>query len=155
MQTITSALQLEASQIRSILQKQADDLSADLSRAEKQFTTLGEALKQRTDAAYALLDRVAEHYNDVTRTAAQDIETLAERLEQVTGQSQGKVEALSATLTQQLSIIGNGSTQLEAQGQSTDHCLRQNSSASLRRQCDVDHHARSLQQQRAADHVSP
>ncbi|MFY9288333.1 MAG: hypothetical protein WAO98_07500 [Alphaproteobacteria bacterium] len=114
MQLITSALQNEATQIRSILQKQADDLGADLSRAEKQFGTLGDALKQRTDAAYALLDRVAAHYNETTRAAAQDLEMRTERLEQAAGQAQGKVEALSATLTQQLSLIGNGSSQMEA-----------------------------------------
>jgi hypothetical protein len=113
-QTVTSALQSEATQIRAVLQKQADDLSADLTRAERQFETLGETLKQRTDAAYALLDRVATHYNEVTRTTAQDLETRTQRLEQATAQANSKVETLSATLTQQLSLIGNGSSQLEA-----------------------------------------
>ncbi len=114
MQVVTAALQNEATQIRSILQKQADDLSTDLSRAEKQFTTLGESLKQRTDAAFALLDRVAEHYNEVTRGTAQDLEDRATRLENVASQAQGKVEAYNAALVQQLSLIGNGTTQLEA-----------------------------------------
>jgi hypothetical protein len=114
MQIIASTLQNEASQIRAILQKQADDLGADLSRAEKQFSTLGDALKQRTDAAYALLDRVAVHYNETTRSATQDLESRTQQLEQVTGQAQAKAETLSATLTQQLSLIGNGASQLEA-----------------------------------------
>lgn len=113
MQMITGSLHNEAVQIRAVLQKQADDLAADLSRAEKQFSTLGDSLKQRTDAAYALLDRVAAHYNETARTAAQDFETRTERFEQVTGAAQGKVEALSATLAQQLSLVGNGTGQLE------------------------------------------
>lgn len=114
MHTIASALQNEALQIRAILQKQSDDLSADLSRAEKQFISLGDALKQRTDSAYALLDRVASHYNEVTRAASQDLETRTQHIEQSTGQAQSKVENLTAVLTQQLSLIGTGTTQLEA-----------------------------------------
>ena len=115
MQMVTANLQNEATQIRALLQKQADDLGVDLNRAEKQFATLGEALKQRTDAAYALLDRVAVHYNETTRAASQDLDQRAEQLQQITSQVQGKSEALSATLAQQLSMIGNGTNQLEAQ----------------------------------------
>lgn len=114
MQMVTANLQNEATQIRALLQKQADDLGNDLSRAEKQFSMLGEALKQRTDAAYALLDRVAVHYNETTRTASLDLDQRAERLEQVVGIAQNRAEHLSAALTQQISLIGNGSTQLEA-----------------------------------------
>lgn len=115
MQIVTSALQTEASQIRSILQKQTDELGADLSRAEKQFLNIGDALKQRTDSAYALLDRVAAHYNEVTRGAAQELEGRAQRFEQTTAQAQSKADAFATSLTQQLGLIGNGSTQLEAQ----------------------------------------
>jgi hypothetical protein len=115
MQMITSTVQNEATQIRTVLQKQADDLATDLSRAEKQFSNLGDALKQRTDAAYAVLDRVAQHYNETTRTTTQDFETRTQKLEQVTGQAQGKVDALIAGLTQQLTLITNGTNQLEAQ----------------------------------------
>ncbi len=115
MKTITSALQGEATQIRAVLQKQADDLSADLSRAEKQFMTLGEAIQQRTDAAYALLDRVAMHYNDVTRNASQDLETRVQRLDQVTGQAQGRIESLNNVLTQQANLVGSNAAQLEVQ----------------------------------------
>lgn len=113
MQLITTALQNEAAQIRSVLQKQADDLGADLSRAEKQFSTLGEALRQRTDAAYALLDRVAVHYNETTRTAAQDLEMRTQRIEQVTGQAQDKVEALNTTLAEQIGLLDTGASKLE------------------------------------------
>jgi hypothetical protein len=115
MQIVTGALQGEATQIRSILQKQADDLSADLTRAEKQFAMLGDALKQRTDAAYGLLDRVAAHYNETTRAAAQELDARTQRLEQVTSQAQSKAETLSTTLEQQLSLLGNGTSQFEAQ----------------------------------------
>jgi DNA repair exonuclease SbcCD ATPase subunit len=114
-QTVTSALQTEASQIRSTLQKQADDLNADLARAERQFVALGESLKQRTDAAGAFLDRMAEHYEEVTRTAADEFTARASKLEQTATAAHSKVEALSSTLAQQLSLIGNGTTQLEAQ----------------------------------------
>jgi methyl-accepting chemotaxis protein len=114
MQVVTSALQNEAAQIRSILQKQAEELGADLSRAEKQFTVLGDALKQRTDTAYSLLDRVAAHYNETTRTTAQDLDSRIQHFEQATAQAQSRAEAFNATLTQQLSLIGNGTNQLEA-----------------------------------------
>ncbi|HUY68345.1 MAG TPA: hypothetical protein VMV79_03485, partial [Alphaproteobacteria bacterium] len=113
MQTVTSALQNEASQIRSILQKQADDLGADLSRAEKQFAVLGDALKQRTDAAYTLLDRVAVHYNEVTRAAAVDLDARIERFEETAEKAQSRAESFTAALTQQLSVIGNGAAQLD------------------------------------------
>ncbi len=115
MQMITSSLHNEATQIRAILQKQADELAADLSTAEKQFSTLGDALKIRTDAAYALLDRVAVHYNETTRAASQELDARAQRFEQVTSQAQGKADVFAATLSQQLSMIGNGTNQLEAQ----------------------------------------
>ncbi|MGE3623461.1 MAG: hypothetical protein AB7H77_06290 [Bdellovibrionales bacterium] len=115
MQIVTSALQNEASQIRSILQKQTDELSADLSRAEKQFLTIGEALKTRTDSAYALLDRVAAHYNEVTRTAAQELEMRAQRFEQTTAQAQTKADAFATTLSQQIGTITNSTAQLENQ----------------------------------------
>lgn len=115
MQLITTALQNEASQIRAVLQKQADDLGADLNRAEKQFATLGDALRQRTDSAYSLLDRVAAHYNETTRAAAQELDARTLRLEQVAGQTQGKVETLTGAIAQQLGMIGSGTTQLESQ----------------------------------------
>ncbi|MER2520984.1 MAG: hypothetical protein ABTQ34_09955 [Bdellovibrionales bacterium] len=115
MQLITTALQNEASQIRAVLQKQADDLGADLNRAEKQFATLGDALRQRTDSAYTLLDRVAAHYNETTRAAAQELDARTMRLEQVAGQTQSKVESLTGSIAQQLGMIGSGTTQLESQ----------------------------------------
>ncbi|MBV8061608.1 MAG: hypothetical protein JO126_02105 [Alphaproteobacteria bacterium] len=115
MQMITGNLQSEATQIRTILQKQSDDLAADLQRAEKQFASLGEALQQRTDAAYALLDRVATHYNETTRAAAQDLDQRTQQLEQATGTVQGKVEQLTTALMAQLSLVGNGAQQLDAQ----------------------------------------
>lgn len=115
MQMITGNLQHESTQIRAILQKQSDDLSADLQCAEKQFVALGEALQQRTDAAYALLDRVATHYNETTRAAAQDLDQRTQQLEQATHTAQGKVEQLSTTLLAQLGLLGNGTQQLEVQ----------------------------------------
>ena len=115
MQMITSALQAESSQIRNILQKQADDLGADLSRADKQFSLLGETLKQRTDAAYALLDRVAVHYNETTKVAAHEIEARTQRLEIATGAAQQKVDGLSGALARQLELIDDGVVRVETQ----------------------------------------
>ena len=115
MQMINASLQSEAAQIRAVLQKQADDLAADLSNTEKQFNTLGETLKQRTDAAYALLDRVATHYNETTSAASKDLDARTDRLEQAAGSAQSKAEALSAALTQQLNLINTGAVQLETQ----------------------------------------
>ena len=66
-------------------------------------------------SAYALLDRVAIHYNETTRAAAQDLEARTQRIEQVTGQAQGKVESLNASLSTQLGLLENGSSKLEAQ----------------------------------------
>ncbi|MDD3289123.1 MAG: hypothetical protein PHX43_09035, partial [Alphaproteobacteria bacterium] len=115
LQTVTSALQGEAMQTRAALQKQADDLNVDLSRAEQQFASIGEALKHRTDSAYSLIDRVAVHYSETTRKAADEIEARTTKLEHVTSQANGKVEALNSALLQQLNLIGNGAGQLEAQ----------------------------------------
>ena len=110
---ITAALQGEATQIRSMLQKQADELGADLARAEKNFSTLGEAIQQRTDAAYSMLDRVATHYNETTSAAAQNLEARTDRLSEVTGQVQDKIETLGSSLGAQLVQLGNGSAQME------------------------------------------
>ncbi len=113
-QIVTSALQTEAAQIRAVLQKQADDLNADLARAEQKFTILGESLKQRTDTAQALLDRMATHYGEMTRATADEFETRAAKLGQTAAQAQTNVETLNNVLQQQISLIGTGSTQLEA-----------------------------------------
>jgi len=112
-QVVTTALLNEAAQIRSVLQKQADDLNADLLRAERQFMGLGESLKQRTDVAYALLDRMATHYNEMTRSVTDEFDLRATRLEQTAAATHGKVEDLNTSLAQQLNLIGSGASQLE------------------------------------------
>jgi len=114
-QLVTSSLQGEAAQIRSMLQKQADDLNADLVRAEHQFTKAGDSLKQRTDAAYALLDRLAAHYNETTRSVSDEFETRAEKLGVSASDAHDKVSGLNTALAQQVSLIGNSATQLESQ----------------------------------------
>jgi SMC interacting uncharacterized protein involved in chromosome segregation len=112
-QLVTAALQNEAAQIRTSLQKQSDDLANDLARAERQFTTLGDQVKQRTDAAYALLDRMADHYNQLTRAATDEFEARAGKLEQSATQASGKVEQLNSAIGSQLTLITNGTAQLE------------------------------------------
>lgn len=112
-QVVTSSLQNEAAQIRSVLQKQADDLAHDLARAERQFTMLGEQLKQRTDAAYGMLDRMADHYNQLTRAASDEFETRAHKLELTATQATGKVQELSNDIQGQISLITGSTVQLE------------------------------------------
>jgi len=114
-QIVTTALQNEAAQIRSVLQKQADDLNADLARAERQFSAIGESLKQRTDVAYAMLDRMATHYNEMTRSVTDEFDLRATKMEQTATSAHNKVEELNTSLSQQLNLIGTGTTQLEAQ----------------------------------------
>ncbi len=117
MKLMTAGLQTEATQIRAILQKQVDDLSADLNLAERQFSLLSDGLRQRTDAIHSLLDRVTAHYNDATRTTAEDLESRAERYGQITDQGQAKSEAFAAALSQQILALTSGATQLETQAQ--------------------------------------
>jgi len=114
-QIVTSALQNEAAQIRAMLQKQADDLNADLERAERQFIAAGESLKLRTDAAYSLLDRMAAHYNEATRAVAEELESRAAKLGQTAAEAHEKVSSLSSALAQQASQIANSAVQMESQ----------------------------------------
>jgi chromosome segregation ATPase len=113
MQLVTAALQSEATQTRAALQKQAEDLNADLVRAEDQFGKLGDSLKQRTDVAYSLIDRVAVHYNEITRQTTEEFEERTNKINLATTQANDKVEALNASLRQQLNMIGSGTSQLE------------------------------------------
>ncbi|MDR3450489.1 MAG: hypothetical protein P4M15_12230, partial [Alphaproteobacteria bacterium] len=74
MKDVTAALQNEAAKIQSLLQKQTEEVGNDLAAAEQKFTSLGEVIRDRADAAYALLDHVASHYDDVTKTTFTDAE---------------------------------------------------------------------------------
>lgn len=113
--SISTGLQNEIAQIRANLRQQSEELGADLGRAQQKFVALGEELQQRTDAAYGLLDRVAMHYNETTQAAASNMEARTDRLQLITSIAQSKSESLSAALTQQLSVVGNGANQLEMQ----------------------------------------
>jgi hypothetical protein len=64
---ITVALQAEASQIQTLLHQQTETISGDLTRAEQKFTSIGETIRERADAAHALLDRTAAHYGEVSQ----------------------------------------------------------------------------------------
>lgn len=112
--TIVNALQNEAMQMRSTLDKQALEINAELSRVGNRFTELGEQLKTRTTDAYALLDRVAAHYNDITMAAASEFETRANMLDRTASDTVAKVQSLSASMEGQLSTINDGSRQLES-----------------------------------------
>jgi len=111
-QFVTSALQNEAAAMRATLEKQAADINAELGRAGSQFVELGERLKERTETAYGLLDRVAAHYNEVTRAATEDMEHRATKLDMTASETTGKVQSLSAALESQLSLINAGSEKI-------------------------------------------
>ncbi len=113
-QTVTTLLQNEAVAVRETLAKQATDISEQLSRAGTQFTDLGATLKERTEAAYALLDRVAAHYNEMTRAASEDFEARASKLDQTAGGATDKVRLLTQSMEQQLGLIASGASKVEA-----------------------------------------
>lgn len=113
-QMVIAALQDETAQVRTSLQKQADGINNDLARSEKQFIVLGDSLKQRTDTAYALLDRVSAHYNEVTRAATEEFESRAGKLEKTAMETTVKVDALTSTIGQQLDLIGTGAARIES-----------------------------------------
>lgn len=112
--TIVAALQNEALQMRSTLDKQSVEINAELARVGNRFTEIGTQLKQRTDDAYALLDRVALHYNEMTAAAANDFETRANTLENTAAETVAKVQALSTAMDAQLSTINTGARQLQS-----------------------------------------
>ena len=99
---VTTALQAEAAQIQSILRQQTEEINSDLVRAEQKFSTLGETIREKADAAYALLDRTATHYSDVTQKIDQSAET-----------AHGKVEILHAALVRQADYIGGEAVKIE------------------------------------------
>jgi hypothetical protein len=115
MKMVTSALQTEANQIRAILQKQSDDLEADLNRAEKQFGMLTETMQQRTDTVHALLERVVTHYNESTRTTSDTIEARAARFGEVATDAQDKAGLFATSLAQQITAVTSGAGQIETQ----------------------------------------
>jgi hypothetical protein len=112
-QAVTANLQNEASTMRVILEKQAEALRADLSKAERQFVDLGETLKQKTDAAYALLNRVAAHYDEVTRSSATTFEAHADKLGTKATEANGKVDLLNTSLSRQIELLATNALQVE------------------------------------------
>ncbi len=110
-----SAITDESSQIRSVLQTQADGISSDIATAERQFAALGDSLRQKTEAAYAALDHVAARYNEVTRAAAEEFESKAKNLDQTASIAWGKMDALGASMAQQIGMIGSGTGQMDEQ----------------------------------------
>ncbi|MGE4350739.1 MAG: hypothetical protein AB7E52_00960 [Bdellovibrionales bacterium] len=110
---VTTALQNEAAAIRSTLEQQAQEINNELTRAGSRFKEMGEELKERTDNAYAMLDRVAAHYNEMTHAAAQDIENRASKLDMTASEATGKVQSLSAAMESQLSMINEGTGKID------------------------------------------
>ncbi len=99
---VAATLQAEAAQIQSILRQQTLDIGTDLARAEQKFSTIGETIREKADAAYALLDRTAAHYSEVAGTLDQTVDT-----------AQGKVEKLHAALARQADQIGSDAIKIE------------------------------------------
>jgi len=110
---VTTALQNEAAVMHTTLEKQAANINAELSRAGATFVELGEKLKDRTDSAYALLDRVAAHYNEITRAASEELEKRATNLDLTASSSLGKVQSLSASMEAQIALITSGTDKIE------------------------------------------
>jgi hypothetical protein len=110
---VTFALQTEAAQMQSILRQQSEEISADLARAEQKFTTLGETVRERADAAYALLDRTAAHFGSTTQTLSQDFETRIQNISATVGHAHSKVESLNAALSGQVEKIGVDASKIE------------------------------------------
>jgi ABC-type transporter Mla subunit MlaD len=111
--TVTAGLQTEAAAMRAALDKQAEDLRADLTRAEHQFTDLGDTLKQKTDAAYALLTRVSAHADEIARTATDAFDAQANKLSLKANEAQGKVDGLNASMQRQIELIATSALQVE------------------------------------------
>ena len=99
---VATALQAEVVQIQSLLRSQTDSISSDLARAEQRFTTLGETIREKADAAYALIDRTAAHYGEV-----------AQQVEQKVDGAHQKVESLHAALARQADQIGSDAVKIE------------------------------------------
>jgi len=99
---ITSALQSEATQIQSFLRQQAEEIGIHLSHAEQKFTSIGETIRERADAAYALLDRTAAHYGDVSNKLDQ-VSIDAARVEM----QAGEIAATSGRAVQNLSTLND------------------------------------------------
>ncbi|MDD2326363.1 MAG: hypothetical protein PHW63_10290, partial [Alphaproteobacteria bacterium] len=110
---VTTALQNEAASIRETLEKQSAAINDELTQAGQRFVALGEQLKERTDTAYSLLDRVATHYNEATRAAAEDLDARTKALDTSASETTGKVQSLSAAMEAQLSLINHGAKQIE------------------------------------------
>ncbi|MDD3182214.1 MAG: hypothetical protein PHD48_05360 [Alphaproteobacteria bacterium] len=110
---VTTALQNEATAIRTTLEKQASEINDELTRAGAKFNEMGCALKDRTDSAYALLDRVAAHYNELTRTATLDFENRATQLDLTASSATGKVQSLSSSMESQLALINDGTSKID------------------------------------------
>ncbi len=112
-QLVTSTLQTQAEQIKSLLQKQTDDLGTELSRAETRFTTLGSTLKQQTETAHNLLDRACAHFGDVTDTAVIKLEHQTGKLDAAALQAQGRIDLLSQSLSTQVDKMGEKADMIE------------------------------------------
>ncbi|NCC03071.1 MAG: hypothetical protein EOM37_03340 [Proteobacteria bacterium] len=113
-QLVTEALQKEAQLLGAMLEQQSASINAELAKAGTRFADLSDTLKEKTEAAYAMLDRVAAHYNEVTRATTQDFEDKAGKLDATASDATGRVQTLTGTIESQIALINVGTTQLES-----------------------------------------
>ncbi|MCL2470049.1 MAG: hypothetical protein FWF24_07515 [Alphaproteobacteria bacterium] len=110
---VIAALQKEAVSTRTILEGQTESINHELTRAGARFTELSQALKEKAEGAYSLLDRVALHYTKMTSEATQDFELRARTLDETASSTTGKVQALNAAMESQLAMISSGESRIE------------------------------------------
>jgi hypothetical protein len=127
---VTAALQSEAVQIQGILSKQMIEVGSDLARAEQKFSTLGETIRERADAAYALLDRVAAHYSEVSENALTQAE---QRLSGVGEVIRDRADAASVSIDRAATHYGeiaqNVFTQAETRFMAMNESIRDRAEA--------------------------
>ena len=121
---VANAMQNESAAMRELLEKQTAQINDELTTAGSKFTDLGSSLKDKTDSAYALLDRVAEHYSEITRKATEEFEAKATKLDLTATDATSKVKGLNDAMDSQLSIITDGASRMESQSELiTNSCL--------------------------------
>ncbi len=98
---VSALLQAEATQIRTVLRQQTEEIGQDLARAEQKFTAIGETIRDRADTTLEVLDRAASGYGQI-----------AQRTDKVVAETQIRVEGLHAALACQADRIETDSAKI-------------------------------------------
>lgn len=113
MQGVASTLQKEAVQTRALLQAQAAEIVADLSKAQSQFTCIADMLKQRGEDASTQLDRINQKFSDTSQAMVTAIEARAAQIEETAERTTSGTAAFSTSLGERLSLMSAGSDKLQ------------------------------------------